>query len=387
MEKKLEGLFSHHALSDKERKNLTILELIRKEGRISRADISKVTDINIVSISNYVKKFMDENIVVETGPDVSSGGRRAELVELNAKGAYVVGAEVGAAKLRAAMMDIALKPLGKIEAERPAGGADELVTALKKLVADLCGKTGIEKGSVKAIGIGVAGNDWALRDAIHKVGIETYVGSDAACAAYGEKKLNADADVEDLLYMHSDSGCGIVVSGDIYFGAGGTAGEIQLYQEHRTKEESIFARDAQYLRPWGSGICITETAKAEIEKGVGTTMVALAKGKIENISLEVVIQAAVGRDEIATYIVENAGKNLGVRIAYLVNLFNPEMVVVGGGIEKAGELVLDPIRSAVKKFAFRDQAEMVKIIPSALGEDSVSLGAASLTVREVFLKA
>lgn len=387
METKHEGLFSHHALSDKERKNLTILELIRKEGRISRADISKVTDINIVSISNYVKKFIDGGIVVETGPDVSSGGRRAELIELNTKGAFAVGVDVGAAGLRASIMDIALKPLEKMEAARPAGGANELVAVLKKLVADLCGKAGVEKKAVKAAGIGIAANDLALKDAINKLGIEAHMGSDAACAAYGEKKLNKDADIEDLLYMYSDTGCGIVVSGDIYFGAGGTAGEIQLYHEHRPKEEGIFARDAQYLRPWGSQLCITETAKIEIEKGIGTTMVALAKGKIENISLEVVIQAAIGRDEIASYIIENAGKNLGVRIAYLVNLFNPEMVVIGGGIEKAGELVLGPIRSAVKKFAFREQAEMVKIIPSALGDDAVSLGAASLTVREIFLKA
>jgi len=76
-----------------------------------------------------------------------------------------------------------------------------------------------------------------------------------------------------------------------------------------------------------------------------------------------------------------------VRIAYLVNLFNPEVVVVGGGVEKAGELILDPIRKAVKKLAFSEQAGIVKIITSALGEDAVSLGAASLAVREIFLKA
>ena len=79
--------------------------------------------------------------------------------------------------------------------------------------------------------------------------------------------------------------------------------------------------------------------------------------------------------------------NLGIRIAYLVNLFNPEVVVIGGGVEKAREIILDPIRKTVKKLAFSEQANIVKIIPGAMGENSVSLGAASLAIREVFLKA
>ena len=79
--------------------------------------------------------------------------------------------------------------------------------------------------------------------------------------------------------------------------------------------------------------------------------------------------------------------NLGIRIAYLVNLFNPEVVVIGGGIEKAGEIILEPIRKTVKKLAFSEQANIVKIMSSALGENSVSLGAASLAIREILLKA
>jgi predicted NBD/HSP70 family sugar kinase len=188
--------------------------------------------------------------------------------------------------------------------------------------------------------------------------------------------------------MYSDVGCGIIIKGDAYFGAGGNAGEIQISREHISKEEEIlFLRSSQYLKPWGMDLGIIKMAKHEIEKGVGTKIVACAKGDPKNISTEVVIEAAKQDDEIATDIIRNAGMNLGVRIAYLVNLFNPEVVVVGGGVEKAGELILDPIRKTVKKLAFSEQADIVKIITSALGEDAVSLGAASLAVREIFLKA
>ena len=70
-----------------------------------------------------------------------------------------------------------------------------------------------------------------------------------------------------------------------------------------------------------------------------------------------------------------------------MNLFNPEIIVIGGGIEKAGDLILEPIKTTVKKLAFKEQADIVRIITSAMGEDAVSMGAASLAIREIFLKA
>jgi glucokinase len=214
------------------------------------------------------------------------------------------------------------------------------------------------------------------------------MGTDAACAAFGEKKLNPMADVEDLLYMYSDMGCGIVIRSDIYFGAGGSAGETRISREHISREEEmLFFSSTQYLRPWGFDLGIAQMAMHEIEKGVGTKIVACAKGDPKNITKEAVIEAARDNDELAADIIHNAGMNLGVRVAYLVNLFNPEIVIIGGGIEKAGDIILDPIKNTVKKLAFTQQANMVKIITSSLGDDAVSFGAASLAIREIFLKA
>ncbi|MFA5085240.1 MAG: ROK family transcriptional regulator [Candidatus Omnitrophota bacterium] len=392
MDIKQGGLFHHRSLSDKERKNLAILELIRKNGPISRTDISHTTDINIVSISNYIKDYIAKGIVIETGCDVSTGGRRPELVELNAKGLYAVGLDIGISDIIATLTDFSINVVSKVKIPTPAGSIDEITLKAIESIEELLKKTGIEKGKIKAIGIGAACSNnrfYPAMDAIRKkFGIDVFMGSDAACAAFGERRLNPKADVEDLLYMYSDVGCGIIIRGDAYFGAGGNAGEIQISHEHISKEEELlFSMSSQYLKPWGMDLGIARMARHEIEKGIGTKIVACAKGDLKNINTEVVIEAAKQDDEIATDIVRNAGMNLGVRIAYLVNLFNPEAVVVGGGVEKAGELILDPIRKTVKKLAFSQQAGIVKIITSILGEDAVSLGAASLAVREIFLKA
>jgi glucokinase len=90
---------------------------------------------------------------------------------------------------------------------------------------------------------------------------------------------------------------------------------------------------------------------------------------------------------LALNIVESVALNMGLRIAYIVNLFNPQLVIVGGGPEKAGDMFFGPARKMVGKLAFRKHAQSIKIIPGALGEDAVSLGAAALAARELFLKA
>ena len=79
-----------------------------------------------------------------------------------------------------------------------------------------------------------------------------------------------------------------------------------------------------------------------------------------------------------------AGIGLGTRIAYLINLFNPEVVIIGGGVERAGELILGSVRKAVRKLAFEEAASKVRIIPSRLGEDAVAFGAVALVLREIF---
>ena len=107
---------------------------------------------------------------------------------------------------------------------------------------------------------------------------------------------------------------------------------------------------------------------------------------MENITEETVIEAARNNDEVALSIMRSVGMSLGLRIAYLVNLFSPKSIVIGGGIEKAGGLISEPIKKTVKKLSFKDRSSAVAIMPGILGDEAVSLGAASLAAREIFLK-
>ncbi|MDD5422848.1 MAG: ROK family protein [Candidatus Omnitrophota bacterium] len=406
---KREGVFSFHILQDRERKNLAILELIRKKGPISRADISRVLGFNIVTVTNYTDYYIDKRIILEVGLDVSSGGRRPELLELNSRSAYIIGVDLGPNNIIAIVTDLKVKTIAKSVMPRPAYRMEDLASEVIKVIDDVIKKSKIEVSNIKNIGIGVSGIVDYPSSTIHdtdptrgrtkvsflsfenvigqKFDIPVYIGNDASCAAFGEKVLNPSADVDNLIYLYSDVGCGLVMQGDVYIGSSGCAGETQLALEGLQTEEKNYMKEFTYLRPWGVDLAITHEAKKAVEKGMATEMLSLAKGDPKAITRDTVIDAAKKGDKLATEIIGNAGKNLGVRVAFMVNVLNPDIVIVGGGVEKAGDILMDPVKATMRKLAFEEPAGIVKVVPSLLGEDAVVLGAAALAAREIFIQA
>lgn len=403
------ALFRDHILSDRERKNLTILDIIRRKGSVSRTDISRLSGFNIVTVSNYIDNYLKLNMVFERGCNVSSGGRKPTLVELNYKAFYVAGVDIGPDKIVAVITDLAGNIVAKAKSDRPKGLMEEVVNKAIDVAHKLINDSKIAAEKIKGIGLGISGvidkGAGTVRDTDPARGatstsyagirgrverefaIPVYVGNDATVAAYAEAHLGMDQDIENLVYLYADVGCGIIIKGDIYTGTGGSAGEVQVNFENAelTDKFSCVLKGPCFLRPWGgidSGI--TSEAKKRIKQGAKSQILDYANGDIEKITLEAVVRAAKADDKLATELIDNAAVNLSVRTAYFINLLNPEVVVIGGGIEQAGELLISRIRKAVKGLAFEEPASMAKVTPSRLGEWNVSLGAALLVMREVF---
>lgn len=404
-----EGVFTYHVSQDRQRKNLAILELIRKKGPISRADISRILGLNIVSVSNYLDFYINKKMILEVGFDISSGGRRPELLELNAKNAYIAGVDISPENIKAVVTDLQVNVISSANSVRPDVNVEDLPPYIIKVTKEAIEKSKVEKRAIKNIGIGISGIIDYVAGTIHdtdpvrgrtrtgllKFGksieqefyIPVYIGNDASCAAFGEKTLNHSADVDNLLYIYSDVGLGIVAQGDVYCGSSGCAGEIQLVFDGLQKDEKNVIKEYVHMRPWGIDLGIVAEARKAIEKGVSTEILNMAAGDKNKITKEAVVAAAKKKDSLAIELISNAGANLGIRTAYLVNIFNPDIVVIGGGVEKAGDIFMDSVKQMVKKFAFDEPASIVKIIPSMLEENSVVLGAAALAAREVFIEA
>lgn len=384
--------FTCNMLPEKEKRNLSIFEIIRKRGLISKPEISKITGINIVSVSNYIENYIAKQLVSEHESDKSSGGRKPELIELNKKDRFVIGVDVGPSHISATLTSLEAKAIGSATAPRKeADNARDTSASLMAVFEELVKKTTLDTARIAGMGIALPDSHLIdLKEDLEKrFKGDIFIGGPALCAAFAERWSNKDADSGDTLYIHSDLGRGIAIKNSECFGAIGNMGEIVSSGNSERSDDggSSFSEELRYLQPWSPALGAVAIARAEVLKGVGTKIVDFASGRIENISLDTVVKAAKAKDKIASDILRNIGTNLGVRIAYLVNIFSPRVVIIGGGIEAADDIVLDPILQMVKRFAFAKQASRVMIMPGRFGSDAVCIGAASLAVRELFLRA
>lgn len=403
-------LLDQHHLSEREEKNLAILELIRRKGPITRTEISQGTDLNIVTVSNYVSNYIQHGLVVEKGMDVSTGGRRPTLVELNAKKMLTVGLDLGTTETQEAEMvgvvaDLAGRVEHRITRRRTKSSIERVLAATSDLLEALLTANSVDRSLVAGIGIGVAGvldeAAGTIRD-ISVGGIRTsfvgfrdeleaawkmpvLIGTDSTVAALGEMRLGLPKDARNLVYFYSDISCGVIMNGSLYWGSGGSAGQLGIA---RPMEDDALSweKSWQYLRPSGGDLSIPERARKLLSEGVApeSTLLTLTNGQLDRVTFDLVVQAARDGDALARELLEHGAINLGVRIAYLVNVLNPEVVVLGGGLERAGALLLEPVFRTVRRWAYEEPGSLVDLVPAQLGQDAVALGAASLVAREVF---
>ena len=186
--------------------------------------------------------------------------------------------------------------------------------------------------------------------------------------------------------MFSGVGCGMVLNGEIYTGTKGFAGEVAV---DNYKDNALFSckmgRDC-FLKRWEMDLDIVSDTKALLAKSktAAERFYELTGTSHVSLDLKSIFSAAKAKHEIAASVIKSAAERLGIKIAYLVNLLNPQIVIIGGGFEEAGEDFLNKVNDTVKKWAFAQATEDLKISFSRLRENAVALGAASLIMKEVF---
>lgn len=393
------GFGRESLLSDHERKNLAILESIRRGKTISRTDISRITGLNIVTVSNYINDYIKKGLIIERGYDSSTGGRRPTIIELNSKFSYVVGVELGIKAVRAVLTDLEANVVATAKKERPKEDAEKIINCITSCIEEVVQNSKLDKSKIKGICVAASGLIDKEAGTVHsttgtvsvflpinlslerKFDVNTFIENDATAGAYGEWALSLDLDTKVMLYMYSGVGCGIVINGEVFRGATGVAGETSL-KDH-LEPTDLWIGKLSALGPWSANLGIPEDIKEQIKKGADSKISKMV-GNLEEVTLDAVFKAAKENDKLCIEAIEKAGNSLGVRIAFLVNLLNPDVVVIGGGIEQAGSILLDSVRKSVKKWAFEEMAEVVKIIPARLGENSVAMGAATLVIRDIF---
>ncbi|MCM8773997.1 MAG: ROK family protein [Candidatus Omnitrophica bacterium] len=185
-------------------------------------------------------------------------------------------------------------------------------------------------------------------------------------------------DYRNIIYMFSGVGCGIILDGNLYRGRDGAAGELFV---NVRKNMTSSLGDFSFLSPWPLDLGIVKKAKELIALGKSTALLKKVSST-GDLSIEEVLTQAKKDDRLAKNIVKEAAFSLGVKISFLINFINPDLVIVGGGLEEAGEFFLEEVNIAIKEYTFNEMGRGLKIVFPHLGRDAASLGAGLLILKE-----
>ncbi len=371
-----------------------VLDLIRfMPGGISRAGIAKEIGLSRAAVTTIVNDLISAGIIRDAKQRAKTSGRPRTLLEITPEAGYIAGIDMGATHLRAVITNFGAHVVA--EKEIPfdiAQGPESCITQADQLLQDLLSNKNIDLDTLSAVGFGVPGpissdagmviappimpgwDRFPIRDTLEALWNQPVsVNNDAELGALGEWAYGAGRGAQDLAYIKVGTGigAGLLIDGRVYRGSTGSAGEIgHLTMDNNGPRCTCGNRGC--LEAFSGGHAIAQQAIDAIQHGKRTQ---ISRIPVEKVAAKDVASAAQRGDLVAQQIMEKAGEHLGVAIAGLVNIFNPDMIVVGGGVAQIGDLFLEPVRKAVKERSLPAAANNVRITTALLGRRSSSLGA------------
>jgi glucokinase len=228
--------------------------------------------------------------------------------------------------------------------------------------------------------------NFPLRDLIsNAVGLPATLDNDANCATYGEWWLGAGRNVNTLigLTLGTGIGGGIVLNGEIFHGVSDAAGEIGHMTIDSTGRK---CKCGNYgcLEAYASGPAIALRAIEGIDAGAESLLPALVNGRLEDVTAATVYEAVVLGDPYANEVMRETAKFLGAGVANIVNILNPDMVVIAGGVTRAGDHLFVPLRAEIRRRAFKSAEEVCQIVSGQLPGTAGLIGAAAVFKKETY---
>ncbi len=317
--------------------------------------------------------------------------------------APVLSVDIGGTKIMTAIFSAEGRMLAKEVCPTLADeGLEEVIQRLFSAIDGLLNQNNMVPSQLAGIGIAAAGiidsrrglitvspnlPDWhnvPLKEIVReRFQVDTFLVNDACSAALGEHCFGAGRGVNNLVLLTLGTGVGggIIIGGELYEGATGSAGEIgHMVIDVNGPECGCGNRGC--LEALASGRAISRDIINRIKKGEESSLVEIVRGETENITAEQVGTAARGGDPLALDVLSRAAGYLGMAMTNLINIFNPEMIVLGGGMAELGALFIDPAIRMVAERAFPVSAQAVKIVTAQLGNEAGVYGAAAYVLNK-----
>ncbi len=315
-------------------------------------------------------------------------------------GRYVVGVDLGGTNLVVGAVTVdGTHQFGmQMVPTRADLGADgvvaRIVEQIERVIAETIAATGATRSDFLGVGIGAPGpldrergivlvtpnlgwRDFPLRNRVQAATrLDATLDNDANCATLGEWWLGAAQGTKQVvgLTIGTGIGGGLILDGRLYHGASDVAGEVGHSSIDSTGRR---CKCGNYgcLEAYASGPAIADRAREALAGGESSAMPALVGGDLRRLTAATVYQAATSGDRLALEVVRETARLLGAGVANLVNIFNPEVVVLAGGVTQAGDALFEPMRAEVRRRAFKPAVDACRIVPGTLQGNAGVIGA------------
>ena len=360
-----------------------ILEIIRRESPISRSAIAKRLEVSLPTVMRIVEELVEEGFIRPQGSTEWSGGRRRPLLEFYADGHVVLGVDMGGTKMYGAISDLGGNIVDEVNIGHHGSSGEDSFNQLTTLIDSLLASPRVEGRRILGIGVGAPGVT------LHKEGIVTWaytlhwdkfplkarlakvydlpitVDNDVNLAALGELWFGAGQNTQDmiLIAIGTGIGAGVIINGLLYRGAKEASGEIGNMIPGREFLGKNYL-DFGALESVASGTGIAERARQVLESKRDPA-------ELENLTAEDVFDAARLKQEWAWTIINETVDYLAIAIANLVASFDPELIVLGGGVSRSADLLIEPIMQRITGVI----PNPPKLVVSSLGLRATVMGA------------
>jgi N-acetylglucosamine repressor len=378
----------------------SLLNLIKTEGPVARTRLAELSGLSLATISYITGDLLERNLLLESGAAESTGGRKPVLLEIQPEGGFSIGLKLTEYEIIAVILNLngeivyserypfELRDHGK-----------EAISLLADQVHSLIGRSGLDRFKMIGLGLGMPGlinsaegvcvdspilgwYDVAISEPLgNLLKMPVYVDNDVNSLAIYEKLFGQGQPFDHFLTITIGRGVGLglVINGDVYRGGLGGAGEFghtTVVIEGRQCECGNLGCLEAYASDWG----IVQTAYEMNGKIVPANILQAPGPEVS----QLLDQARAG-DKVALEAFRLAGKLLGVSLANLVNVFNPQLVLLSGSGAVAGAILFDPMHQALEAHTFARLGQEMRIAIEPAGDESWARGAASLVLRQFFL--
>lgn len=382
------------ALKNKILKGL-IFKFLDQTESASINEISKEINISVPKTTSLITELIEEGLISDYGKFESTGGRKANLYGLIGDAGFILGVDVKKYYINIGLLNfkkqlIHQKSRITFKLDNTAESLNQLIQIIQNFIKEV----GIKKDKILSLGINLSGRinhtkghsytffhfqEEPLSEIIQeKIGIKTYLENDSRAMAFGEF-CNGEVNIEkNVLFVNLDYGIGlgILIDGKVYYGKSGFSGEFG-HIPFFNNEIICHCGKKGCLETEASGNALLRKFKEKIKLG-STSSVLKKNKKVEDITLTDLIQAAQKEDVLIIELLAELGENLGKGLAVLINVFNPELIIIGGTLSETGEYLKLPIKSSINKYSLSLVNADTELKLSKLGEKAGIIGACLL---------